>query len=148
MVAQRKQIKYKSLPSEPKTVKKTKKVKKVKKITFKKIAEWIQTTAGVITAIGVIFTAVVGVGTWCIGQILKDTNSRLDTMGGQLDQLQVEATRTQLITLMSNYPDNKSEILKVANRYFNEYNGDWYVTELFEQWADQHGVDAKTLLKK
>lgn len=144
MVA-RKQIKYKKLPSEPKA---ERKVQKVKKITFKKVAEWIQTTAGVVTAIGVIFTAVVGVGTWAIGQILSDTNSRLDSMGGQLDQLQVEATRTQLITLMSNYPDNKSEILKVADKYFNEYSGDWYVTELFEQWADQHGVDAKTLLKK
>lgn len=144
MVA-RKQIKYKKLPSEPKA---ERKVQKVKKITFKKVAEWVQTTAGVVTAIGVIFTAVVGVGTWAIGQILSDTNSRLDSMGGQLDQLQVEATRTQLITLMSNYPDNKSEILKVADKYFNEYSGDWYVTELFEQWADQHGVDAKTLLKK
>lgn len=144
-MAKPKQIKYKKLPSEPKT---ERKAKKVKKITFKKVAEWIQTTAGVVTAIGVIFTAAVGVGTWAIGQILSDTNSRLDSMGGQLDQLQVEATRTQLITLMSNYPDNKSEILKVADKYFNEYNGDWYVTELFEQWADQHGVDAKTLLKK
>lgn len=144
MVA-RKQIKYKKLPSEPKV---ERKVKKVKKITFKKVAEWVQTTAGVVTAIGVIFTAVVGVGTWAISQILSDTNSRLDSMGGQLDQLQVEATRTQLITLMSNYPDNKSEILKVADKYFNEYSGDWYVTELFEQWANQHSVDAKTLLKK
>lgn len=145
MAQKRKQIKYKTLPSEPKKVKQ---VKKVKKITAKKVIEWIQTTAGVVTSVGVIFTAVVGVGTWCIGEILKDTNSRLDSMGGQLDQLQVEATRTQLITLMSNYPDNKSEILKVADKYFNEYNGDWYVTELFEQWADDHGVDAKTLLKK
>lgn len=145
MAAPRKQIKYKALPSEPKKVKKA---KKVKKITAKKIAEWIQTTAGVVTSIGVIFTAVVGVGSWCISQVLKDTNGRLDGMSGQLDQLQVESTRTQLITLMSSYPDNKSEILKVANKYFNEYNGDWYVTELFEQWAEEHDVDAKTLLKK
>lgn len=145
MAAPRKQIKYKALPSEPK---KAKKAKKVKKITAKKIAEWIQTTAGVVTSIGVIFTAVVGVGSWCISQVLKDTNGRLDGMSGQLDQLQVESTRTQLITLMSSYPDNKSEILKVADKYFNEYNGDWYVTELFEQWAEEHDVDAKTLLKK
>lgn len=145
MAQPRKQIKYKALPSEPKKVKKA---KKVKKITAKKIAEWIQTTAGVVTSVGIIFTAVVGVGSWCISQVLKDTNERLDGMSGQLDQLQVESTRTQLITLMSNYPDNKSEILKVADKYFNEYNGDWYVTELFEQWADRHGVDAKTLLKK
>lgn len=145
MAAPRKQIKYKALPSEPKKVKKA---KKVKKVTAKKIAEWIQTTAGVVTSIGVIFTAVVGVGSWCISQVLKDTNGRLDGMSGQLDQLQVESTRTQLITLMSSYPDNKSEILKVADKYFNEYNGDWYVTELFEQWAEEHDVDAKTLLKK
>lgn len=135
----RKQVKYKSIPSEP---------KKKKKVSAKKIAEWIQTTAGVITALGVIMATMVGLGSWAISSALKGTNTRLDSMSGQLDQLQVESTRTQLITLMSNYPDNKSEILKVADKYFNEYNGDWYVTELFEQWAAAHDVDAKTLLAK
>lgn len=119
-----------------------------KKITPKKVIEWIQTTAGVITSVGVIITLVVAAGSWAVSSILESTNNKLDSMTSQLDQLQVDATRTQLITLMSNYPDNKSEILKVADKYFNEYNGDWYVTGLFEQWAEDHGLDAKTLLTK
>ena len=138
----KKQIKYRRLPKEGVPV------QRKKKLTVKKIVEWIQTTAGVITSVGIIFAAIVGLGSWAISSALKGTNNRLDGMAGQLDQLQVESTRTQLITLMSNYPDNKSEILKVADKYFNEYNGDWYVTELFEQWAGAHGVDAKTLLSK
>lgn len=119
-----------------------------KKITPKKVIEWIQTTAGVITSVGVIIALVVAAGSWVVSSVLKSTNDKLDSMTSQLDQLQVDATRTQLITLMSNYPDNKSEILKVADKYFNEYNGDWYVTGLFEQWAEDHGLDAKTLLTK
>ena len=119
-----------------------------KKITPKKVIEWIQTTAGVITSVGVIIALIVAAGSWAVSSILKSTNDKLDSMTSQLDQLQVDATRTQLITLMSNYPDNKSEILKVADKYFNEYNGDWYVTGLFEQWAEDHGLDAKTLLTK
>lgn len=119
-----------------------------KRITIQRIVGWIQTTAGVITSVGVIIALIVAAGSWAVGSILKGTNERLDSMTGQLDQLQVDATRTQLITLMSNYPDNKSEILKVADKYFNEYNGDWYVTGLFEEWAEEHGLDAKTLLTK
>lgn len=138
----KKQIKYRRLPKEPVAT------PKKKKVTAKKIAEWIQTTAGIITSVGIIFAAIVSLGSLAISSALKGTNDRLDGMAGQLNQLQVESTRTQLITLMSNYPDNKSEILKVADKYFNEYNGDWYVTELFEQWAADHGVDAKTLLSK
>lgn len=112
----------------------------------RRIIDWIQTAAGIITAIGVIVAAVMSAGGYLVKSLFSDTNDKLDKLSSQVDALRTESVRTQLITLMSNYPDNQAEILKLADKYFNEMNGDFYVTSLFEQWADQHGVDAKTLL--
>ena len=44
------------------------------------------------------------------------------------------------------YPDNESEILKVANYYFNDLNGDWYMTELFTKWCDGRGIDVNKIV--
>ena len=142
MKQRRKQIEMKMTNVSFKEPPKKKKDKKM----LKKVSDWVQTTAGVITAIGVIGAAVVGVATFLINTALSGTNQKIDVIASKMDTLQVESARTQLITLMSNYPNNTSEILKLADKYFNEMNGDFYVTTLFEDWASAHNVDSKTLL--
>lgn len=119
-----------------------------KKSAFEKIAEWLKTTAGIISSVTVIAGALAGIATWVINGILSGVNNKLDGVSAQMDDIKMDTTRAQLLTLMSSYPDNKSEILKVADKYFNEMNGDWYMTELFEEWAEEHNVDAKTLINK
>lgn len=113
-----------------------------------RISEWLKTTAGIISSIGVIGSALVGLATFAINGMLSGVNDRLDDVSGQMDSIKMDTVRTQLLTLMSNYPDNTSEILKVADHYFNDMNGDWYMTQLFEQWAEAHDIDAKTLINK
>lgn len=119
-----------------------------KKKTVAKVTEWLKTTAGVISSVTIIASALVGLATWAINGMLAGVNEKLDDVAGQMEDIKMDAVRTQLLTLMSNYPENKSEILKVADKYFNEMHGDWYMTELFEQWANAHEVDAKTLINK
>lgn len=120
---------------------------KAKKAVFR-ISEWLKTTAGIISSVGVIGSALVGLATFAINGMLSGVNNRLDDVSGQMDSIKMDTVRTQLLTLMSNYPDNTSEILKVADHYFNDMNGDWYMTQLFEQWAEAHDIDAKTLINK
>ena len=120
---------------------------KAKKAAFR-ISEWLKTTAGIISSVGVIGSALVGLATFAINGMLSGVNNRLDDVSGQMDSIKMDTVRTQLLTLMSNYPDNTSEILKVADHYFNDMNGDWYMTQLFEQWAEAHDIDAKTLINK
>lgn len=112
---------------------------------LKKIGEWIQTTAGIITSVTIIATAAVGIGTWGVTQVNAGTNAKIDALSSQLEDIQLDTTRNQLLILME-HDENSEEVLKVAKFYFQELKGDWYMTSLFEKWANKHGVDAKTLL--
>lgn len=112
---------------------------------LKKLGEWIQTTAGIITSVGVIAAAAVGTGTWCVAKVNEGTNAKIDAIAEQMQDLKLDTTRNQLLVLME-HDENDAEVLKVAKYYFNELKGDWYMTSVFERWAEKHGVDAKTLL--
>ena len=112
----------------------------------KTLSERLKSIAELITAGGVIAAAVMAVGTWAISNINADTNKKLDDISDKIDSIELNSTRNQLLTLMSNYPDNESEIMKVAEYYFRDLGGDWYMTELFSQWSSSHGVDASQII--
>lgn len=113
----------------------------------KKFVDRIKEASEIITAVGIIGAAAVGVGAWCTSQINASTNEKLDNIAGKIDGIELNSTRNQLLTLMSNYPDNESEILKVADYYFNTLHGDWYMTELFTKWGNQRGVDISNVIR-
>ena len=114
---------------------------------WKKIGEWIQTTAGIITSITVIAAAAVGLGTWGVTQVNAGTNAKIDVLSKQIDDIQLDTTRNQLLILME-HDENAEEVLKVAKYYFQDLKGDWYMTNMFEKWAEKHNIDAKTLLNR
>lgn len=121
-------------------------VKKPKEKMSEKIIKKTKSLADVITAVGIIGAAAVGIGTWCVTQMNAGTNQKLDTIIEKVDKAELDATRSQLLALMSDYPDNESEILKVADYYFNGLGGDWYMTDLFTKWADSRGIDVTKIV--
>lgn len=121
-------------------------VKKPKEKMSEKIIKKTKSLADIITAVGIISAAAVGIGTWFITQINSGTNQKLDTIIEKVDKAELDATRSQLLALMSDYPDNESEILKVADYYFNGLGGDWYMTDLFTKWADSRGIDVTKIV--
>ena len=48
--------------------------------------------------------------------------------------------RLQLLVLFSDYPQNVSEILEVAHHYFVDLSGDWYMTNMFNNWLTNNNV--------
>lgn len=121
-------------------------VKNPKEKMSEKIIKKTKSLADVITAVGIIGAAAVGIGTWCVTQMNAGTNQKLDTIIEKVNQAELDATRSQLLALMSDYPDNESEILKVADYYFNGLDGDWYMTDLFMRWADSRGIDVTKIV--
>ena len=70
---------------------------------------------------------------------LKRTND----LTGMLDELKtlsletrLDCLRTLLTTYINTQPHNHDTILKIAQRYFVEYEGDWVMTDEFLKWAD------------
>ena len=122
--------------------------KKTKKtvVDLSKFPDWAKKLAEAITALTIIGTAVVAGCGWISSKITASTNEKLDDISKQVASLEVGATRTQLLTLISNYPDNESEIMKVAEYYFGELKGDWYMTEIFSKWATERGIDPNTII--
>lgn len=136
-----KQIEMK-MPREPRKIT----VKKTKERMSEKIIKKTKSLADVITAVGVIGAAAVGIGTWCVTQMNAGTSQKLDVIIEKVDKAELDATRSQLLALMSDYPDNESEILKVADYYFNGLDGDWYMTDLFTKWADSRDIDVTKII--
>ena len=119
---------------------------KEKRISLKNIPKIVKDIAAIITAIGVITGALITCSSFISSKITESTNERLDLISKKLENIELDTTRTQLLTLMSNYPDNESEILKVAYHYFKELDGDWYMSELFAEWAKERNIDVSHIM--
>lgn len=112
----------------------------------KKLVTRIKDVADVITATGVIGAATIGCATWVFSQASADTNKKLDEIIEKVNVAELDAIRSQLLLLISNYPDNESEILKVAEYYFQDLDGDWYVTSIFTKWAEDRGINPDSII--
>lgn len=124
----------------------TKKTAVKQKIT-NKFMQKTKSLADIITAVGIIGAAIMSIGSWIVTKITAETNEKLDTIIEKVDSVELNSTRSQLLTLIADYPDNESEILKVAQYYFRDLGGDWYMTGLFIEWADERGVDVSNIVK-
>ena len=45
-----------------------------------------------------------------------------------------------MLVMMSDYPDEKSEIMTLAEHYFKDLKGNWYLTDLFDKWLSAHHI--------
>jgi len=78
----------------------------------------------------------------------KDTDERINMFIKSVDKL-IETTaetrkdtlRIQLLMIMSHQPENIDTILKLAETYFVDLHGDWYMTSEFNKWAKAHDVE-------
>ena len=112
----------------------------------KKLVTRIKDVADVITATGVIGATTIGCATWVFSQASAGTNEKLDEIIEKVNVAELDAIRSQLLLLISNYPDNESEILKVAEYYFQDLDGDWYVTSIFTKWAEGRGINPDSII--
>ena len=66
--------------------------------------------------------------------------SRHDTrtnIKGKLTLLEKDVLRTQLLLLILLKGEEKQEILTIAEHYFKDLHGDWYMTSIFNKWLKE-----------
>lgn len=87
-------------------------------------------------------TAVSSVVTWVLTQISKGLECRdtLATLARRMDKAEKDSVRLQMLVLMSDYPDNRDEIMEVAQHYFHDLGGNWYMTAMFNAWLERENV--------
>lgn len=59
----------------------------------------------------------------------------------RLDDIDLGNTRMQMLLLMALYPDDKHELMQVAEKYFWVLHGDLYMTSIFQKWLIKNGEE-------
>ena len=63
---------------------------------------------------------------------------------GKLEHLERDSLRTQLLLMLLLRPNEQTEILTLAERYFrkppNGLGGNWYMTSMFKSWLEKYTV--------
>ena len=65
---------------------------------------------------------------------------KMDKIEKAIESITRSEYRTQLLVLMKDYPTQTQEILEVAQKYFIECNGNWYMKALFDSWLSYQNL--------
>ena len=114
--------------------------------------KWIKRILGAIAAIGTIIGIVTGITGWVTTQLDNHLDDKVETIITQIEaldaksdeadkKLELSNTRLELTTLIAHNPDNIIEIEKVARYYFLDLGGDWYMSQIYSDWAREYNGD-------
>lgn len=98
--------------------------------TVSRFDKQLKAIAGIIASLTVLGGVVVGA-----------VNLGLSPITSKLDNLEKSTTRSELLLLINNYPEDRRAIEELAYHYFAELQGDSYVYSLYCNWAAAHNVD-------
>lgn len=79
--------------------------------------------------------------------LISKAIDRRSGIGKDIEQLkkntaknELDNVRLQLLVLMSDYPRERQEIMRVAEHYFKDLKGNWYMTSMFNRWLEDNGI--------
>lgn len=123
------------------------------------LSERAQKISKLVSAIIVIVGFVVSCCSWGISEIDKAIDSHIAHLETQIAansqeiktfraENEMRESRMELMNLIADYPDNVDDVLKAAEHYFVDLNGDYVADKAFEDWAAKHGVNSDYILNK
>ncbi len=131
---------------------------KVKTIGEKwgKLDHWLKRLISTVSSILVISGALIGAVSWVVhqanSQVTLVVEQQVAPLSAEVIELkeqvsdyarnsELSITRLELSNLISHNPTNVLEIEKVARHYFVELGGDWYMSQIYSDWAREYGGD-------
>lgn len=73
-------------------------------------------------------------------KVVKD----IEELKALIVKIEKDNCRTQMLVLMSDYPEEKLEMMKVSEHYFGDLKGDWYMSSMFNKWLAKNGIEKPT----
>ena len=117
---------------------------------YEKADKKLQKTSATIGAIVAIIGAATGICTWVSNQFQAAVTAQLSTFQEETraaDARQEQAvTRVELLMLMTQDPENKAAIEKMAKYYFKTLGGDLWMTSKYSSWAKEYGGDVTIIV--
>lgn len=121
-----------------------------KKSIYDKADRKLQRVAGTIGAIVAIVGAFTALCSWVNTQFTNAISSQISDFREEVRASDKEnkqaATRTELMILMEHDSGNVVAIERMAKYYFQELDGDLYMTQKVSDWCNAHGRDCDALI--
>lgn len=121
-----------------------------KKSLYDRTDKKLQRIASTVGAIVAIIGAVTGVCSWVSNQFtqaisaqISDFRSEVKSSNEKQDQ---QITRLELMNLIQNDPTNITGIEKLAKYYFQDLNGNQYMTGVYSRWCQEYGGDPSVVI--
>lgn len=98
---------------------------------------------------GLLSVLVTEISAWHKAKISKKTGleSKVDDiieeMAEQREALRMQekdSLRIELKLMISDYPDEETDILRLAEYYFVKLKGNWTMANVFRKWCEEHDV--------
>lgn len=64
----------------------------------------------------------------------------------EMREIRKDTLRIQLTSYIKDQPENIDTILKLAETYFVQLKGDWYMTSEFNKWAKAHDIEVPPII--
>ena len=110
----------------------------------------LQRIAGTIGAIVAIIGTVAGVCSWINQQFTNAVSAQISGFQEEVrasDKADKQAaTRIELMVLMNHDPTNIVAIERMAKYYFQDLDGDQYMTKMYSDWAKEYGGDTSIVI--
>ena len=91
------------------------------------------------TIIVAVISAMTSSGVLAFLQFLISRNDDKQGIKSTLKKLEKDGLRTQLLLMILMKPEEKREILTLAQHYFVDLEGNWYMTDIFKKWLKEKG---------
>jgi len=88
------------------------------------------------TIIIAVISALTSGGLLAFAQFLITRSDDKKGIGKRLERLEKDGLRTQLLLMILLRPQEKKEILTLAQHYFIDLKGNWYMTDVFDRWCE------------
>lgn len=92
------------------------------------------------TTVSIITAVLVSNGLFAFIQYLITRHDTKNNVKGKLTILEKDVLRTQLLLLILLKGEEQQEILTIAEHYFKDLHGDWYMTSIFNKWLKEKKI--------
>lgn len=58
----------------------------------------------------------------------------------RLERQERDNCRIQMLIMMMHYDNETEQIMRLAEHYFKDLHGNWYMTGLFNQWLEKNKI--------
>lgn len=69
---------------------------------------------------------------------LKTIEEKINEIEKNQKTAEKDALRTQLLMMIASYPEEKTDILRLAEYYFHRLEGNWIAKAIFMKWLEQY----------